>query len=735
MIRRLLAPLLAASLALAPALVRAGSYPSPTYGSVTLQTGVVLPDGTTITCGGTASGCVALGPALGAEAATARAAEAANATAITNGATALAAEAARAKIAEAANAAGITTNGSAIATEITRAQAAEAVNASGVSGNASAIASEAVTARAAEAANATAISSEATRAKAAETTNASGVSANTAAISTETTRAQAAENLLAPLANPALTGTPTAPTAAPGTSSTALATTAFSTGGVAAEAARAQAAEGKALQATNNLSDVPTPATARSNLGLAAVAASGSASDLAAGTLSAARLPASGASAGSAVLPSVTVDAYGRITALSQGALTGDVITTPGSLASTIAANAVTNAKLATMAAGTLKANTSASSATPSDVTPSALLDATFGSTQGSVLYRDSAAWKVLAPGSSGQVLGSGGASANPGWVTPAGGTTGTQTANTFLGGPASGSAASPGYRALVNADLPASTPGTLRGNATGAAATATDLAPSAALGVLGLNTTAQNSFRNRLRDGAFTINQRAVSGTVALAAVAYGHDGWKGGASGATYTFAASGIDTVASISAGTLVQVVEAAKVEGGAYTASWAGTAQCRATYTASGASSTTTTAYAASPLAVPATGAGTSITEECGAGSGSGTVTLTRAQLEPGTVATAFERREPAVDMLICQRYFQIMTYNVRLYANDGNVFPVTFTYPSMRVAPTATISGSSSNSNSSYPTFTPYVAGGVLNMAASAAGAVSSTGTITLSAEL
>lgn len=41
------------------------------------------------------------------------------------------------------------------------------------------------------------------------------------------------------------------------------------------------------------------------------------------------------------------------------------------------------------------------------------------GSTQGDVLYRGASAWAALPPGTSGQVLTSGGASANPAWVTP----------------------------------------------------------------------------------------------------------------------------------------------------------------------------------------------------------------------------------------------------------------------------------------------------------------------------
>lgn len=56
-----------------------------------------------------------------------------------------------------------------------------------------------------------------------------------AAVLVETTRAEAAEALLAPKASPALTGTPTAPTAATGTSTTQLATTAFVVNEIASE--------------------------------------------------------------------------------------------------------------------------------------------------------------------------------------------------------------------------------------------------------------------------------------------------------------------------------------------------------------------------------------------------------------------------------------------------------------------------------------------------------------------
>lgn len=49
---------------------------------------------------------------------------------------------------------------------------------------------------------------------------------------------------------------------------------------------------------------------------------------------------------------------------------------------------------------------------------PSDMLDLAFGSAQGSVLYRGASGWLALPPGTTGQVLSTGGPSTNPSWTS-----------------------------------------------------------------------------------------------------------------------------------------------------------------------------------------------------------------------------------------------------------------------------------------------------------------------------
>lgn len=150
------------------------------------------------------------------------------------------------------------------------------------------------------------------------------------------------------------------------------------------------------------------------------------------------------------------------------------------------------NASTSTQAANSFLAGpTSGSDAAPSfraivaadvpNATISGILD-NIGSTRGSVLFRGSSLWEALTPSTSGYVLSTQGAGADPTWipntagsvtsvglslpaiftvsgspVTTTGtltGTLATQTANTIWAGPTTGAAAAPSFRAVVNADI-----------------------------------------------------------------------------------------------------------------------------------------------------------------------------------------------------------------------------------------------------------------------------------------
>ena len=145
---------------------------------------------------------------------------------------------------------------------------------------------------------------------------------------------------------------------------------------------------------------------------------------------------------------------------------------------------------------------------------------------------------------------------------------------------------------------------------------------------------------KNVIINGNFNINQRAVSGTVTLAAGAYGHDRFKAGASGCTYTFATVENVTTITISAGSLIQVIEGLNLQTGTYTLSWSGTAQGKI-----GGGS-----YSATGVTGSATG-GTNLNVEFNTG------TLSLVQLEKGSTATSFDYRPYGTEFMLCQWYYQ------------------------------------------------------------------------------
>jgi len=154
----------------------------------------------------------------------------------------------------------------------------------------------------------------------------------------------------------------------------------------------------------------------------------------------------------------------------------------------------------------------------------------------------------------------------------------------------------------------------------------------------------AQVGMKNRIIDGGFILNQRGyVSGT-SLSAGTYAHDRWKAGSGGCTYTFtqAALGVNTTITITAGTLVQVIEGCNLpEGGTYVLSWTGTAQGRLNGGSYGASGITITGWTA----------GTNLNVEFNTG------TVGSVQLEKGSTATSFDYRPYGTELQLCQRYYE------------------------------------------------------------------------------
>lgn len=164
----------------------------------------------------------------------------------------------------------------------------------------------------------------------------------------------------------------------------------------------------------------------------------------------------------------------------------------------------------------------------------------------------------------------------------------------------------------------------------------------------LGLNGASAVAHRNRLINGNLSINQRGAP-TASTAYTAYVFDRWRAGAGGVTLSWAAAANgDVTATITAGSLVQVIEGALYlpEGGTYTLSWAGTAKARVYQGAAGGT------YVASPLVVNGLTAGALTTVEFSTG------TLGLVQFEPGPGASAFERRDDEMDR--CLRYFRRLT---------------------------------------------------------------------------
>jgi hypothetical protein len=118
--------------------------------------------------------------------------------------------------------------------------------------------------------------------------------------------------------------------------------------------------------------------------------------------------------------PQFTVNGKGLITAAANVTITPPFTALTGQ---------ATFAQLPSMTANSIMSNVTSGSATPLDNSLSSVLDI-LGSARGNVIYRGAGGWVALAPGTSGQLLQSGGAGADPSWLTASGTGTVTSVAN-----------------------------------------------------------------------------------------------------------------------------------------------------------------------------------------------------------------------------------------------------------------------------------------------------------------
>jgi hypothetical protein len=161
---------------------------------------------------------------------------------------------------------------------------------------------------------------------------------------------------------------------------------------------------------------------------------------------------------------------------------------------------------------------------------------------------------------------------------------------------------------------------------------------------------TNQFGFRNKIINGDFRINQRGYTSASNLASGSYGFDRWKSTFTNTTLTFTSAPQGQMVTInSGGSVKQVIERENMPAGTYVLSWTGTATGRVYNTGA-----TPPSYAASPILVTLDGTANVEVEFTASG---GTRTLQNVQLEPGNVASAFERRPIGTELALCYRYYE------------------------------------------------------------------------------
>lgn len=189
-------------------------------------------------------------------------------------------------------------------------------------------------------------------------------------------------------------------------------------------------------------------------------------------------------------------------------------------------------------------------------------------------------------------------------------------------------------------------------------------------------------SGRRKNLNGDFGINQLGLTSPVTLAAGAYGHDGFKAGAAGCTYSFVTVDNKTTLTITAGELLSVVDGLDLQSGTHVLYHEGTAQVKID----------AGSYAAAPVTATLTG-GTNATLAFGLG------TLSLVQCEPGSKHTAYEYTSD--EQKRCEKYCEIGTTFVSAVAsttltNRSYNFPIRYRTLKRTGTPVITISATTTS---------------------------------------
>jgi hypothetical protein len=189
-------------------------------------------------------------------------------------------------------------------------------------------------------------------------------------------------------------------------------------------------------------------------------------------------------------------------------------------------------------------------------------------------------------------------------------------------------------------------------------------------------------SFKNRLINANPIINQRGyVSGTATSGANQYTLDRWRVVTSGQNVSWTDSGLTRTLTCPAGGLEQVIESLNIEGGTFVLNWTGTA----TATVNG-----TAVLKGGTFTLPAN---TNATVKFSSG------TLSNPQIEAGSVASPFERRDYGRELMMCQRYYEsgVVVRHAISNAINGQSVGATGVYKVTKRASPSAVNFSSANS--------------------------------------